>query len=61
MSELQDSQKVRLLMKTIRDLRAAMEESGIDSSACLLGENVHRPINKKEAAWIFRNYRLGRL
>ena len=59
---LSDKQKVRLLKKLIRGLRSCLEDSNIDSSACLMGEDVVEGLNtKQENAWVLREYRAGRL
>ena len=58
---LSDKQKVKLLKKVIRGLRSCLEDSSIDSSACL-GEDVEEgPNSKEECAWILKEYRAGRL
>jgi hypothetical protein len=56
-----DKQKIRVLKQTVRDLRACLEESSIDSSACLMGENPDALRTKAEEAWILKEYRAGRL
>ena len=59
---LTDKQKVRLLKKLIRGLRSCLEDSSIDSSACLMGEDVvEGPNTEQEKVWILREYRAGRL
>ena len=59
---LSDKQKVKLLKKVIHGLRSCLEDSSIDSSACLMGEDVEEgPNSKEECAWILKEYRAGRL
>lgn len=59
---LTDKQKVKLLKKVIRGLRSALEDSCIDSSACLFGEDpTERPRTKDEDAWILKEYQAERL
>jgi len=58
---MDDKQKVRLLKKTVRELRCCLEDSNIDSSACLIGENQDSPRTEEERAWLLKEYRAGRL
>ena len=59
---LTDQQKVKLLKKLIRGLRSCLEDSSIDSSACLFGEDVvEGPNTERERAWILKEYQAGRL
>ena len=59
---LSDKQKVKLLKKLIRGLRSCLEDFSIDSSACLMGEDmVEGPNTEQEKVWILREYRAGRL
>ena len=59
---ISDKQKIRLLKKLIRGLRSCLEDSSIDSSACLMGEDVvEGPNTEQEKVWILREYRAGRL
>ena len=59
---ISDKQKIRLLKKLIRGLRLCLEDSSIDSSACLMGADVvEGPNTEQEKVWILREYRAGRL
>lgn len=60
--KLDDKKKVKVLKKLIRGLRSCLEDSSIDSSACLMGESATEgPNTKEEDAWILKEYRAGRL